>query len=120
MHRYLTVIMILSMFCSSRWGALLYSKVHLWAGSVDQALALQVCPTPDLSPHGSAAQQWLMGSISKERQFGIQAVEQRAREARKVADEAACEVWNSLAPRPFMLSPVICSSCLPRSGSVSV
>jgi hypothetical protein len=47
----------------------------------------------------------------------LQAVEQRAREARKVADEAACEAWNSLAPRPFMLSPVICSSCLPRSPS---
>jgi hypothetical protein len=37
-----------------------------------------------------------MGSISKERLFGatIEAAEQRAREARKVADVAACEAWN--------------------------
>ena len=37
-----------------------------------------------------------MSSISKERLFGatIEAAEQRAREARRVADVAACEAWN--------------------------
>ena len=37
-----------------------------------------------------------MGTISKERLFGaaIEAAEQRAREARRVADVAACEAWN--------------------------
>ena len=37
-----------------------------------------------------------MGSVSKERLFSatVEAAEQRAREARKAADLAACEAWN--------------------------
>ena len=37
-----------------------------------------------------------MGSTSKERLFGatVEAAEQRARDARRVADVAACEAWN--------------------------
>jgi hypothetical protein len=37
-----------------------------------------------------------MGSVSKERLFSatVEAAEQRAREARKAADVAACEAWN--------------------------
>jgi hypothetical protein len=50
-----------------------------------------------MSPHGFAsatAQQWPIGSVSKERLFSatVEAAEQRAREARKeAADVAACE-----------------------------
>jgi len=49
-----------------------------------------------MSPHGFAsatAQQWTMGSVWKERLFSaaVEAAEQRAREARKAADVAACE-----------------------------
>ena len=42
----------------------------------------------------ATAQQWPMGSVSKERLFSatVEAAEQRAREARKAADVAACEV----------------------------
>ena len=52
-----------------------------------------------MSPHGFAsatAQQWPIGSVSRERLFSatVEAAEQRAREARKAADVAACEVRN--------------------------
>ena len=45
---------------------------------------------------GTTAQQCPMGSVSKERLFSatVEAAEQRAREARKAADLAACKAWN--------------------------